>query len=480
MAKEQKKMVDDITSMDEDFAKWYTDICRKAELIEYTSVKGCMVIRPYGYAIWENIQKTLDGMFKATGHENVCMPMFIPESLLQKEKDHVEGFAPECAWVTMGGNEELEERLCVRPTSETLFCEHFKQIVHSYRDLPKLYNQWVSVVRWEKTTRPFLRSREFLWQEGHTLHETADEAIEETEKMLNVYTEFCQKYLAMPVVQGMKTESDKFAGAERTYCIEALMHDGKALQAGTSHYFGDGFAKAFGIQFADKNNQLKYPHQTSWGVTTRLIGAIIMTHGDDNGLVLPPAVAPIQVMVIPIAMHKDGVLEKANEVCDRLKNICRAKIDASENSPGWKFAEYEMKGVPIRVEIGPKDIEKNQCVIVTRHNREKTFVSLDELETVIPQKLQEVRDGLYAAALENRERRTYTCKTLDEITEALEKNGDGFVKAMWCGDEACEDKVKELTGVGSRCIPLDQEQISDTCICCGKPAKHMLYWGKAY
>ena len=480
MAKEQKKMVDDITSMDEDFAKWYTDICRKAELIEYTSVKGCMVIRPYGYAIWENIQKILDGMFKETGHENVCMPMFIPESLLQKEKDHVEGFAPECAWVTMGGNEELEERLCVRPTSETLFCEHFKQIVHSYRDLPKLYNQWVSVVRWEKTTRPFLRSREFLWQEGHTLHETADEAIEETEKMLNVYTEFCQKYLAMPVVQGMKTESDKFAGAERTYCIEALMHDGKALQAGTSHYFGDGFAKAFGIQFADKNNQLKYPHQTSWGVTTRLIGAIIMTHGDDNGLVLPPAVAPIQVMVIPIAMHKEGVLEKANEVCDRLKKICRAKIDASENSPGWKFAEYEMKGVPIRVEIGPKDIENNQCVIVTRHNREKTFVSLDELETVIPQKLQEVRDGLYEASLENRERRTYACKTLDEITEALEKNGDGFIKAMWCGSEECESKVKELTGVGSRCIPLDQEQISDTCICCGKPAKHMLYWGKAY
>lgn len=480
MAKEQKKMVDDITSMDEDFAKWYTDICRKAELIEYTSVKGCMVIRPYGYAIWENIQKILDGMFKETGHENVCMPMFIPESLLQKEKDHVEGFAPECAWVTMGGNEKLEERLCVRPTSETLFCEHFKQIVHSYRDLPKLYNQWVSVVRWEKTTRPFLRSREFLWQEGHTLHETADEAIEETEKMLNVYTEFCQKYLAMPVVQGMKTESDKFAGAERTYCIEALMHDGKALQAGTSHYFGDGFAKAFGIQFADKNNQLKYPHQTSWGVTTRLIGAIIMTHGDDNGLVLPPAVAPIQVMIIPIAMHKEGVLEKANEVCDRLKKICRAKIDASENSPGWKFAEYEMKGVPIRVEIGPKDIENNQCVIVTRHNREKTFVSLDELETVILQKLQEVRDGLYEAALENRERRTYACKTLDEITEALEKNGDGFIKAMWCGSEECESKVKELTGVGSRCIPLEQEHVADTCICCGKPAKHMLYWGKAY
>ena len=480
MAKDQKKMVEDITSMDEDFAKWYTDICKKAELIEYTSVKGCMVIRPYGYAIWENIQNILDKMFKDTDHENVCMPMFIPESLLQKEKDHVEGFAPECAWVTIGGSEQLEERLCVRPTSETLFCEHFKNVVHSYRDLPKLYNQWVSVVRWEKTTRPFLRSREFLWQEGHTLHATAEEAIEETEKMLNVYTEFCQKYLAIPVVQGMKTESDKFAGAERTYCIEALMHDGKALQAGTSHYFGDGFAKAFEIQYSDKEDKLVYPHQTSWGMTTRLIGAIIMTHGDDNGLVLPPAVAPVQVMVIPVAQHKEGVIEKATEVCDRLKKICRAKIDASNNSPGWKFAEYEMKGVPIRVEIGPKDIEKNQCVIVTRHNREKTFVSLDELEAVILQKLQEVRDGMYNAALENREHRTYICKTLDEITNALKENGDGFVKAMWCGEETCEDKVKEITGVGSRCIPLEEEHIADTCVCCGKPAKHMLYWGKAY
>ena len=480
MAKEQKKMVDDITSMDEDFAKWYTDICKKAELIEYTSVKGCMVIRPYGYAIWENIQRILDGMFKKTGHQNVCMPMFIPESLLQKEKDHVEGFAPECAWVTMGGSEKLEERLCVRPTSETLFCEHFKNIVHSYRDLPKLYNQWVSVVRWEKTTRPFLRSREFLWQEGHTLHATEEEAIEETERMLNVYTEFCQKYLAMPVVQGMKTDSDKFAGAERTYCIEALMHDGKALQAGTSHYFGDGFARAFDIQFADKENRLQYPFQTSWGMTTRLIGAIIMTHGDNNGLVLPPAVAPGQVMVVPVAQHKQGVLEKAREVCDRLKKICRADIDDSENTPGWKFAEYEMKGVPVRLEIGPKDIENNQCVIVTRHNREKTFAPLDSLEEIIKQKLQEVRDGLYEAALENRERRTYACKTTDEITKVLEEKGDGFVKAMWCGDPECEEKVKELTGVGSRCIPVEQEHISDTCVCCGKPAKAMLYWGKAY
>ncbi|MBO5494567.1 MAG: proline--tRNA ligase [Eubacterium sp.] len=477
---QQKKMVDSITSMDEDFAKWYTDVCKKAELIEYTSVKGCMVIRPYGYAIWENIQRILDGMFKETGHENVCMPMFIPESLLQKEKDHVEGFAPECAWVTYGGSEKLEERLCVRPTSETLFCEHFKNVVHSHRDLPKLYNQWVSVVRWEKTTRPFLRSREFLWQEGHTLHATAEEAIEETERMLNIYTKFCNEALAMPVVQGQKTESDKFAGAERTYCIEALMHDGKALQAGTSHYFGDGFARAFDIQFSNKENQLTYPHQTSWGMTTRLIGAIIMTHGDDNGLVLPPAVAPIQVMVIPIAQHKEGVLDKAYALTDELKKICRAKIDDSNNSPGWKFAEYEMKGVPVRVELGPKDIENNQCVVVTRHNREKTVVSLDKLSEIIPQKLQEVHDGLYQSALENREKRTYKCTTLDEITKALEENGDGFVKAMWCGEEECEDKVKEITGVGSRCIPFEQEKLSDVCVCCGKPAKKMLYWGKAY
>ena len=477
---QQKKMVDAITSMDEDFAKWYTDVCKKAELIEYTSVKGCMVIRPYGYAIWENIQRILDGMFKDTGHENVCMPMFIPESLLQKEKDHVEGFAPECAWVTYGGSEKLEERLCVRPTSETLFCEHFKNVVHSHRDLPKLYNQWVSVVRWEKTTRPFLRSREFLWQEGHTLHATAEEAIEETERMLGVYTKFCQESLAIPVVQGQKTESDKFAGAERTYCIEALMHDGKALQAGTSHYFGDGFARAFEIQFSNKENQLTYPHQTSWGMTTRLIGAIIMTHGDDNGLVLPPAVAPIQAIVLPIAQHKEGVLDKANELKDRLAKVCRAKIDDSDNSPGWKFAEYEMKGVPVRVEIGPKDIENNQCVLVTRHNREKTIVSLDNVEEEVLKKLDEVREGIYQNALENRERRTYIAKTLDDITRQLEENGDGFVKAMWCGDEECEDKVKEITGVGSRCIPFDQEQLSDKCVCCGKPAKHMLYWGKAY
>lgn len=473
-------MVENITAMDEDFAKWYTDICKKAELVEYTSVKGCMVIRPYGYAIWENMQKILDRMFKDTGHENVCMPMFIPESLLQKEKDHVEGFAPECAWVTHGGNEELEERLCVRPTSETLFCEHYSNIVHSYRDLPKLYNQWVSVVRWEKTTRPFLRSREFLWQEGHTIHETAEEAIEETERMLNVYATFSEKHLAIPVIKGVKTDSDKFAGAERTYCIEALMHDGKALQAGTSHYFGNGFAKAFNIQFMDRENKLQYPHQTSWGMTTRMIGAIIMTHGDNDGLVLPPDVAPIQAIVVPVAQHKEGVLEAAHELCDRLNKVCRAKIDDSDNSAGWKFAEYEMKGVPIRIEIGPKDIEKGQCVVVTRPDRQKSFVPLDNIEQVVTEKLKEVTETLYNNALENRQRRTYACTELEEIPKVLEKNGDGFVKAMWCGDEACEDKVKELTGVGSRCIPFEQEHLSDKCICCGKPAKKMLYWGKAY
>ncbi len=481
MAKNDKKMVDAITSMDVDFAQWYTDICTKAELIAYTSIKGCMVIRPYGYAIWENIQRILDGMFKETGHENVNMPMFIPESLLQKEKDHVEGFAPEVAWVTHGGHDRLEEKLCVRPTSETLFCEHYANIVHSYRDLPKLYNQWVSVVRWEKTTRPFLRSREFLWQEGHTIHATAEEAIEETERMLNVYTKFCEDSLAMPVVQGKKTESDKFAGAVSTYAIEALMHDGKALQAGTSHYFGDGFAKAFEIEYTDKENKRVHPHQTSWGVTTRLIGAIIMTHGDDNGLVLPPAVAPIQAVIVPVAMHKEGVLDKANELKERLqKSGLRVKLDNTDNSPGWKFAEYEMKGVPVRVEIGPKDIEANQCVVVTRHNREKTFVSLDELETVVAQKLQEVHDGMFQKALANRENKTYQCTSIEEINKALEEKGDGFIEAMWCGEEACEDEVKAQTGAGSRCIPFAQKNLSDKCVCCGKPAQHMVLWGKAY
>ncbi len=476
---QQKKMVEEITSMDEDFAKWYTDVVKKAELCEYTSVKGCMVIRPYGYAIWENIQHIMDSMFKATGHENVCMPMFIPESLLEKEKDHVEGFAPEVAWVTHGGSEKLEERLCVRPTSETLFCEHYANIVHSYRDLPKLYNQWVSVVRWEKTTRPFLRTREFLWQEGHTIHATAEDAQEETIRMLNVYAEFCEKYLAMPVVKGVKTAKERFAGAEDTYTIEALMHDGKALQSGTSHYFGDGFAKAFDIQFTGKDNKLHHPFQTSWGTTTRLIGAIIMTHGDDNGLVLPPAVAPIQLVIIPIASHKEGVLDKANELKNKLASVCRVKLDDSDNSAGWKFSEYEMKGVPLRLEIGPKDIENNRCVVVRRDNGEKIFVSLDELEAKIPELLEAVRDGLYQKAIDRRAAMTFTARDYAELKDIAD-NKPGFIKAMWCGDRECEDKLKDELGITSRCIPFEQEHLSDTCVCCGKPAKHMLYWGKAY
>ena len=477
--KNNEKLVKAITSMDEDFAKWYTDVCIKAELIDYASVKGCMIIRPYGYAIWENIQSIMDGMFKELGHENVYMPMFIPESLLQKEKDHVEGFAPEVAWVTHGGAEELEERLCVRPTSETLFCDHFKNIVHSYRDLPKLYNQWCSVVRWEKTTRPFLRSREFLWQEGHTLHSTADEARKETEQMLNVYARFAKEALAMPVVKGQKTDKEKFAGAEATYTIEALMHDGKALQSGTSHYFGDGFSRAFEVQFTDKENKLVHPFQTSWGTTTRLIGAVIMTHGDDNGLVLPPAIAPIQVAIVPIASHKEGVVKKATEVCETLKKVCRVKLDNSDQTPGWKFAEYEMKGVPLRIEIGPRDIENNQCVVVRRDNREKIFVNLDEIATRIPEILAEYHDALYNKALERREAMTYDAKNLDEIKEIAD-NKPGFIRAMWCGDRECEDKLKEVAGVTSRCIPFEQEEIGDTCVCCGKKATKMLYWGKAY
>ena len=477
---DNKKMVNEITAMEDDFAQWYTDVVLKADLVDYSGVKGCMVIRPYGYAIWELMQKEMDARFKKTRHENVYMPMFIPESLLQKEKDHVEGFAPEVAWVTHGGNEPLAERLCVRPTSETLFCEHFKNIVHSWRDLPKLYNQWCSVVRWEKTTRPFLRTREFLWQEGHTIHATAEEAVQETEQQLETYAEFCENVLNMPVVKGRKTDSDKFAGAEATYCIEALMHDGKALQAGTSHYFGDGFSKAFDITYTDKDNKLSHVFQTSWGTTTRLIGAVIMSHGDNNGLVLPPKVAPIQVVVIPIAAHKEGVIEKAQEITDRISAKFRTKIDISDNSAGWKFAEYEMKGVPLRLEIGPKDIEKNQCVLVRRDNREKYFVSLDNLEEEIEKLLDELGKAIYAKALNNLENRTHACVNIDEIKACIAENGDGFIKAMWCGDEACEDKVKELTGVGSRCIPFNQENLSDTCVCCGKPAKKMVYWGIAY
>nr|WP_319489136.1 proline--tRNA ligase [uncultured Caproiciproducens sp.] len=476
---EQKKMVEAITPMEEDFAKWYTDIVKKAELMDYTSVRGCMVIEPYGWAIWENIQHILDTRFKELGHENVSMPMFIPESLLNKEKDHVQGFAPEVAWVTMGGNEKLQERMCVRPTSETLFCDHYAKVIQSWRDLPKLYNQWCSVVRWEKTTRPFLRSVEFHWQEGHTMHETAEEAEAETEQMLRVYADFCENDLAMPVIKGRKTDKEKFAGAVATYTIEAMMHDGKALQSGTSHYFGDGFAKAFNVTFQGRDNSICHPFQTSWGMSTRVIGGIIMTHGDNNGLVLPPAVAPIQVIILPIAQHKPGVLEKAQELRERLKKSFRVRVDDSDNTPGWKFAQYEMKGVPLRLEIGPKDIEKNQCVLVRRNDREKVFVPLDNLETAIAEQLEEVRKGIYENALARRESMTYAASNMDELKDIAD-NKPGFIKAMWCGDVACEEKLKEAAGVSSRCMPLEQEHIADTCVCCGKPAKSMVYWGKAY
>ncbi len=474
-----KKMVEEITSMDVDFAQWYTDVVKKAELIDYTSVKGCMVIKPAGYAIWELIQKQLDEKFKETGVENVYLPMFIPESLLQKEKDHVEGFAPEVAWVTHGGLQPLQEKLCVRPTSETLFCDFYKNDIHSYRDLPRVYNQWCSVVRWEKETRPFLRSREFLWQEGHTAHATAKEAQDRTIQMLNLYADFCEEVLAIPVIRGQKTEKEKFAGAVATYAIEALMHDGKALQAGTSHNFGDGFARAFGVQFADKDNTLKYVYQTSWGMTTRLIGAIIMVHGDNEGLVLPPRVAPVQICIVPIQQKKEGVLEKTYEIRDRLQKHFRVKVDDSDKSPGWKFAEAEMRGYPVRVEIGPKDIEAGKCVICRRDTREKLEVSLEELEAKAGELLETIQKEMLERARAHREKNTYTASDM-EAFEGLFREKSGFVKAMWCGDEACEDQIKEEMAVTSRCMPFEQEQIGETCVCCGKPAKKMVYWGRAY
>ena len=477
---EEKKLVEAITSMDVDFAQWYTDVVKKAELMGYSSVKGCMIFKPAGYAIWENIQKELDRRFKETGVENVYMPMFIPESLLEREKDHVEGFAPEVAWVTYGGLNPLQERLCVRPTSETLFCDFYKDEIQSYRDLPKVYNQWCSVVRWEKETRPFLRSSEFLWQEGHTAHATAEEAEARTQQMLNVYADFCEQVLAIPVVKGRKTDKEKFAGAEATYTIEALMHDGKALQSGTSHNFGDGFAKAFGIQYTDKDNKLKYVHQTSWGMTTRLIGALIMVHGDDSGLVLPPKIAPVQVDVIPIMQNKDGVLNKAYEVKEALvKAGLRVKVDDTDKKPGWKFSEQEMRGIPVRVEMGPRDIEAGQAIIVRRDTREKTTVAIESLAEEIKNILDKMQTEMLERARTHREAHTYVATNYDEFKDVV-ANKPGFVKAMWCGDQACEDKIKEETTATSRCMPFEQEHLSDVCVCCGRPAKKMVYWGKAY
>ncbi len=476
----EKKLVEAITSRDKEFAQGYTDIVLKAELIDYTSIKGCMVIRPEGYALWERIQAELDRRFKETGVRNAYLPLFIPESLLEKEKDHVEGFAPEVAWVTHGGLEELPERLCVRPTSETLFCDYYKNAVKSWRDLPQNLNQWCSVVRWEKETRPFLRSREFLWQEGHTAHATAEEAEERTIRMLNVYADFLEEFLAIPVVKGKKTDKEKFAGAAATYTVEALMHDGKALQSGTSHNFGDGFARAFGIQYADKENKLSYVHQTSWGMTTRVIGALIMVHGDDDGLVLPPALAPTQVVLIPVQMQAEGVLEKVRELAERLNAAgIRARVDDSNKRPGFKFAEQEMRGIPLRLELGPRDLEAGKCLLCRRDTREKLEVSLEEAPARAAQLLPQMQKEMLERARKHLEEHTWTARDYEEFKQIFAEKS-GFVRAMWCGERACEDKIKEELSVTSRCIPFVQEELSDTCVCCGKKAKHMVYWGRAY
>ena len=480
MAQDKSKQVSQITDMEVDFAQWYTDICRKAELVEYSSVKGFTILRPYGYAIWENMQSVIDAALKKTGHQNVAMPILIPESLLKKEGELVEGFAPECAWITHGGSEPLEERLALRPTSETMFCDHWSRVLQTYRQLPMLYNQWCSVVRWEKTTRPFLRSREFWWHEGHTIHETAQEAIDETEMILNLFADFCKNYLAMPLVKGRKTDKEKFAGAEATYTIEAMMKDRKALQAGTSHYFGDKFSRAYDVTFTGRDNKIQYPFQTSWAVTTRLVGAIIMTHGDNNGLVLPPRIAPIQVVIIPVAQHKVGVLEANQALRDKLEAVgLRVKLDDTDQSAGWKFAEYEMKGVPLRLELGPKDIEKNQCVLVRRDNGEKVFVSLDGIEETVKKMLDDIHDGLYARAEANLNSHTRECGTMEEVKTFMEQEG-GFARTKWCGSLECELKMKDEAGVSSRCMPLEQSGTTGKCVCCGKECRTDIIWGVAY
>jgi prolyl-tRNA synthetase len=475
---DNKKLVAEITSMDDDFTQWYTDVCIKADLIAYSHIKGFMVIKPYGYAIWENIMKLLDERFKKTGVQNVSMPLLIPESLLAKEGELVNGFAPEVAWVTAGGTEPLTERLAIRPTSETVFSDFYKDDVHSYRDLPRLYNQWCSVVRWEKETRPFLRSREFLWQEGHTIHATKEEAEERTQMMLRVYADFLAEDMAIPTIKGQKTEKEKFAGAESTYTVEALMHDGRALQSGTSHFFGQKFSKAYDITYTDKDNTLKYVWQTSWGLTTRTIGAMIMVHGDNSGLVIPPHIAPVQCAIIPIQQRKEGVLEKANEIKDVLSGF-RVKVDDTDKSPGYKFAEQEMRGIPLRIEIGPRDISVGKCVLVRRDTGEKIEAPLDGIEKKVGEVLDAMQQEMLVRAEEHMNSLTSVAEDYDEFRAHFDK-GNGFVKAMWCGDRECEDKIKEDLGVTSRCIPFDQEEISGKCVCCGRPAKKMVIWARAY
>ena len=477
---DDKNFVKELTKMDDNFTDWYTDVILKSELVDYAPVKGFMVIRPYGYALWENIQKVLDKKFKETGHKNAYFPLLIPESLLNKEKEHVAGFAPEVAWVTHGGENKLQERLCIRPTSETIICTMYSKWIKSYRDLPLLINQWANIVRWEKTTRPFLRTTEFLWQEGHTLHSTENEAIEETLRMHKIYADFCEKYLAIPVIKGMKSEKEKFAGAVSTYTIEALMHDGKALQSGTSHYLGTHFAKAFDIKFQNKEGKEEYAYQTSWGMTTRVIGGIIMTHGDDRGLKLPPNIAPIQVVIVPIAQQKSGVLDKVLELKKILSNKYSVELDDREEySPGYKFNHWELRGVPVRVEIGPRDIENNNCIIFRRDTLEKQTISLDNLEEHIEKLLVDIQNNMFEMAKENTEKHTFEAKNLEEYLKIF-KTKQGFVKMMWCGNVECEDKIKELTASTIRCIPFEEQQLDTKCAICSKDSKHMVYTARQY
>ena len=472
--------VKDITNIEDDFARWYTDICVKAELCDYTPVKGFMAIRPYGYAIWENIQNYMDKRFKENGVKNVSMPMLLPESMLEKEKEHVEGFAPEVAWVSEAGGEKLDEKLCIRPTSETIFDTMYSKWLSSWRDLPYLCNQWCSVVRWEKETRPFLRSREFMWQEGHTIHETAKEAEEFTIKMHEVYNDVVENLLAIPTVKGVKTETEKFAGAEKTFTIETLMHDGRALQTATSHYFGQNFTKPFNVKFQNREGKEEFAYQTSWGSTTRLIGAIIMAHGDNRGLRLPPKIAPIQVVIVPVAANKEGVIEKAAELKEQLNNYFRVELDdRMQYTPGYKFNYWEMKGVPIRIEIGPRDIQNNKCVLVRRDTLEKIDVSLDDLTANITKLLDEIQQNMYNMCKDNMIKRTSVAHNMEEFKKELEEN-QGFIKAMFCGNPECEEKIHELTGAKSRCIPFEEEKVDNKCVFCGKEAKNMVIWARQY
>ena len=480
MSKE-KEFVKEITNIEDDFAKWYTDIVKKADLADYTDTKGCIAIKPYGYAIWENIQKYTDNLFKQAGVQNVYLPVLIPEGLLHKEKEHVEGFAPEVAWVTKGGEEELEEKLCIRPTSETMFSNLYSKWLSSWRDLPMVYNQWCNVLRWEKETRPFLRSREFLWQEGHTIHETEQEARQRTLQMLDIYQKVIEDLLAIPVVKGEKTASERFAGAENTYTVETLMHDGRALQSGTSHYFGQKFTKPFEIKFQNREGKEEYAYQTSWGISTRLIGGVIMAHGDNRGLKLPPKVAPIQVVIIPIAAHKEGVTEKAQEIYNSLlQKDFRVKLDLRDNcSTGYKFNDWEMRGVPVRIEMGPRDIENGVYTLARRDTLEKQEIKIEELPEKLGLLLEEIQKNMFEDCKKRMEEKTSVATNMDEFAKNLTEN-QGFIKAMWCGEEACEDKIRELTGAKSRCIPFEEEHISDICVCCGKKAKHMVIWGRQY